>query len=134
MPSSLPHRFKIGRYEKICHPRAFPPSFAALSSGFILGSGFSGRGRLTVRNFRAQSVILFHIVRPRAPPRGVTYEKRRNPPARKTFINSLRNELERRWSYDVRACIRGVPKEFHDRASGMRPAPRARVKMCYIKQ
>lgn len=67
------------------------------------------------------------------PTRDVTYEKRRNPPARKAFINFLRNELERRLLVLRRTCIRGVPKESAIELLGY-PVLRARVKMCYIKQ
>lgn len=78
----------------------------------------SDRGRLVVQNLeRAHSRrYCFTLCElSRAPPPGVTYEKRRNPPpARKTFIKSLRNELERRLRVLRRTCvcIRGAPKEF----------------------
>lgn len=123
MPSSLPLvASKLDDTRKFAVPARFLPHLPFHPPVTFSEAGPRDRGRLAVRNFgaRAQPAILFHIVRPRAPPRGVTYEKRRNPPARKTFINSLRNELERRLLVLRRTCvyIRGVPKEFHDRASG----------------
>lgn len=72
------------------------------------------------------STILFHIARVCAPPRDITYEKHRNPPpARVKRLLSLceMNSRDAYGSYDVRAYIRSVPKEFRGIRNSTRTCP-----------
>lgn len=143
MPSSLPLvASKLDDTRKFAVAARFLPHLPSYPPITFSEAGPRDRGRLVVRNFgaRAQPAILFHVVRPRAPPRGVTYEKRRNPAARKTFMNSLRNELERRLLVLRRTCVyiyEVSRKNSTIELLGLRCARlavRARMKMGYIKQ
>lgn len=126
MRSSVPRCLKIGRHKKIHRsPRAFSFFFTvilftdplvSLSSGFALSSR-PKKARRPKFETRAEA-ILFHIARVHAPPRDVTYEKQSSPaqssPARVKRLLSLceMNSRDAYGSYDVRAYIRGIPKEF----------------------
>lgn len=84
MHSSLPRCLKIGRHGKIhCPLRAFPFSFTVTS--FAVDGPLASPVLQTEEGSPPEiwdSTILFHIARVCAPPRGITYEKHRNPPPR----------------------------------------------------